>query len=351
MTGVVFTGDSELEFQTFPDPVPGLGEVVLEIKASGMCGSDLKYYRAPKGSSGAASIGVAASGPVIAGHEPCGIVAAIGPGVSAKHVKIGMRVMQFHYVGCGVCSQCHTGWAQLCLEGVKAVYGVSGHGAHAKYMICPANTLVPLPDELSFETGAAISCGTGTAWGALQRLGLQGQHTIAIFGQGPVGLSATQLATALGARVIAIDVSPERLQRSKEFGADVAIDPSAVGDVVAALKEATHGLGVDLALDASGSPQARLSAVRGVRTWGRVCFIGEGNEVTFDVSNDLIRRQVTLMGSWTFSITGQAECARFIADRGVDVDALFTHRWPLEKAEEAYRLFDTQTTGKGVFLN
>jgi threonine dehydrogenase-like Zn-dependent dehydrogenase len=94
-----------------------------------------------------------------------------------------------------------------------------------------------------------------------------------------------------------------------------------------------------------------LSAVRGVRTWGRVCFIGEGNEVTFDVSNDLIRRQVTLMGSWTFSITGQAECARFIADRGVDVDALFTHRWPLEKAEEAYRLFDTQTTGKGVFLN
>ena len=82
---------------------------------------------------------------------------------------------------------------------------------HARLKVCPARTLVPLPDELSFETGAAISCGTGTAWGALHRLGLQGDHTIAIFGQGPVGLSATQLAAAMGARVIALDVSEERL--------------------------------------------------------------------------------------------------------------------------------------------
>jgi threonine dehydrogenase-like Zn-dependent dehydrogenase len=351
MTGVVFTGGSELEFQTFADPTPGFGEVVLEIKASGMCGSDLKYYRAPKGSSGAAAMGLGAAGPVIAGHEPCGIVAAVGPGVSPAHVKVGMRVMQFHYVGCGTCAHCHTGWAQLCSEGVKEIYGVTGHGAHAKYMICPADTLVPLPDELSFETGAAISCGTGTAWGALQRLELQGQHTIAIFGQGPVGLSATQLAGALGARVIAIDVAPERLLRSRAFGADVTLDPAQTPDLVAAIKEATHGAGADLALDASGSPQARRDAVRCVRTWGKACFIGEGHEVTLDVSNDLIRRQVTLMGSWTFSIAGQAECARFIADRKVDVDALFTHRWPLAQAKEAYQLFDTQTTGKGVFLN
>ena len=351
MKGVVFTGDREIEFQSFADPTPGPGEVVLEIKASGMCGSDLKHYRTPKGSSGGASLGLAAAGPVIAGHEPCGIVAAIGPGVSEKHVRVGMRVMQFHYVGCGVCSQCHTGWAQLCLEGVKEIYGITGHGAHAPFMVCPANTLVPLPDELSFETGAAISCGTGTAWGALQRLELQGHHTIAIFGQGPVGLSATQLATALGARVIAVDVSPERLLRAKAFGADVTIDPSTTTDVASEIKAATRGLGAHLALDASGAPQARRDAVRSVRTWGKACFIGEGNEVTLDVSNDLIRRQVTLMGSWTFSIVGQAECARFIADRGVDVDALFTHRWSLAQAEEAYRLFDTQTTGKGVFLN
>src|SRR5438270_13375317 len=98
-------------------------------------------------------------------------------------------------------------------------------------MKCPANTLVPLPDELSFATGAAISCGTGTAWGALQRLGLQGDHTIAIFGQGPVGLSATQLAAAMGARVIALDTGEARLARAKKFGAEVLIDPKATSDV------------------------------------------------------------------------------------------------------------------------
>src|SRR3546814_7511350 len=103
---------------------------------------------------------------------------------------------------------------QLCVEGVAEVYGITGHGAHARYMKCPARTLVTLPDALSFATGAAISCGTGTAWGALKRLELAGDQTVAVFGQGPVGLSATQLAAAMGARVIALDVSDER--RSEE---------------------------------------------------------------------------------------------------------------------------------------
>ena len=90
--------------------------------------------------------------------------------------------------------------------------------------------------------------------------------------------------------------------------------------------------------------------MRCVRTWGKACFVGEGGPVTLDVSPDLLRRQVTLMGSWTFSTVGQAECARYIADRGIDVDRLFTHRWRLERAEEAYRVFDAQTSGKGVLL-
>jgi threonine dehydrogenase-like Zn-dependent dehydrogenase len=90
--------------------------------------------------------------------------------------------------------------------------------------------------------------------------------------------------------------------------------------------------------------------VRSVRSWGTACFVGERGQVTLDVSPDLLRRQVTLVGSWTFSKQGQAECAEFIADRKVDVERLFTHRWPLEQAEEAYRLFDTQTTGKAVIL-
>ena len=346
MKGVVFPGERKLEIREFPDPTPGPGEVVLEIKASGMCGSDLKFYRA---SGGASSLGLGkTSGPTIAGHEPCGVVAATGLGVSERQAKVGMRVMQHHYRGCGVCEHCSTGWMQLCVEGVAEVYGATGHGAHARYMKCPARTLVPLPDELSFEAGAAISCGTGTAWGALHRLGLQGDHTIAIFGQGPVGLSATQLAAAMGARVIALDVSDERLARAKELGADVLINPRTTPEVVPAIKGLTHGRGAHLCLEASSSPQARAQAVRAVRTWGKVCYVGEGDTVTLDVSPDLLRRQVTLIGSWTFSTVGQADCARFIADRGIDVDRLFTHHWRLEQAEEAYRLFDAQTAGKGV---
>ena len=346
MKGVVFPGERKVQMLDFPDPAPGPGEVVLEIKASGMCGSDLKFYRA---AGGAASLGLGKlSGPVIAGHEPCGVVAAVGPGVSEKQAKVGMRVMQHHYRGCGVCEHCSTGWMQLCVDGVAEVYGITGHGAHARYLKCPARTLVPLPDDLSFEAGAAISCGTGTAWGALHRLGLQGDHTIAIFGQGPVGLSATQLATEMGARVIALDTSAERLARAKEFGAHELINPNTTDNVVQAIKDLTHGRGAHLSLDASSSPAARTQAVRCVRTWGRACFVGEGDTVTLDVSNDLLRRQVTLIGSWTFSTVGQGECARFIADRGVDVDRLFTHRWNLDQAREAYRLFDTQSAGKGV---
>ena len=346
MKGAVFLGEQKLEIRDFPDPSPGPGEVVLEIKASGMCGSDLKFYRA---TGGAAALGLGkSSGPLIAGHEPCGVVVAVGAGVSEKQARVGMRAMQHHYRGCGACEQCNTGWMQLCVEGVAEVYGVTGNGAHARYMKCPARTLVPLPDELSFETGAAISCGTGTAWGALHRLGLQADHSIAIFGQGPVGLSATQLAAAMGARVIALDVSDQRLARAKEFGADVLINPKQTEDVVQAIKDATHGRGAHLSLDASSSPQARAQAVKCVRTWGKACFVGEGDSVTLDVSPDLLRRQVTLIGSWTFSTVGQADCARYVADRGIDVDRLFTHRWKLDQARQAYEWFDAQNDGKGV---
>jgi len=238
---------------------------------------------------------------------------------------------------------------QLCVEGVAEIYGTTGNGGHAKYIKCPASTVVTLPDALSFATGAAIACGTGTAWGALKRLDLAGDQTIAIFGQGPVGLSATQLAAALGARVIALDVSPERLERARAFGASEVVNPKDT-DAVEAIRALTHGLGAHASLDASSSPEARKQAVQCVRTWGKACYVGEGGSVSIDVSPDMLRRQVTIIGSWTFSKNGQAECAQFVADRGVDVDSIFTNRWRLDQAVEAYQLFDQQTAGKGVFL-
>jgi len=346
MKAVVFHGNRQLELMDFPDPTPGPGEVVLEIKASGMCGSDLKFYRAV---GGASSLGLGdLDGPIIAGHEPCGIVAEVGEGVDPALAKVGDRVMDHHYSGCGVCKHCRGGWSQLCLDGIT-VYGATGHGAHAKYMKVPAHTLVRLPDDLSFKTGAAISCGTGTAYGALKRLDLAGDETIVIFGQGPVGLSGTQLAKEMGARVIALDVSEERRQLALDFGADEVIDPLS-NDVVSAIKDLTNGEGAHKSLDCSSNSEARAQAVQCVRTWGSACFVGEGGDVNLDVSNDLLRRQVTIIGSWTFSKNGQADCADFVSERKIDVDALFTHEFKLEQAVEAYQMFDQQTTGKGVFL-
>src|SRR5256885_2771546 len=296
-----------------------------------------------------AALGLGGTGGlVIAGHEPCGVVAARGPGVSEDEAPTGARVMNHHYKGCGRCKHCRVGWSQLCPNGI-VVYGMTGHGGHAPYMKVPARTLVPLPDALSFEEGAAVSCGTGTAYGALKRLDVSGRDTLAVFGQGPVGLSATMLARAMGARVIAIDVVPERLTLARELGADTVINAKET-DPVTALRALTHGEGVEASMDCTGNPDARVAAVRSAATWGRVCFVGGGNKTTFDISQDMLRRQLTIHASWTFSAVGQEECARFIADRKIPLKKLLTHRFTLEQAEDAYRLFDTQTTGKGVFV-
>jgi threonine dehydrogenase-like Zn-dependent dehydrogenase len=346
MRGAVFLGNRKIEIRTFPDPTPGPGEVVVQMKASGMCGSDLKFYRPPPGEAQKA-LGLGGNAePFIAGHEPCGVIAARGPGVSEREAPIGQRVMDHHYAGCGVCKHCRVGWSQLCREGI-VVYGVTANGGHAEYLKVPARTLVALPDELTFAEGAAVACGTGTAFGALRRMQLAGGQTLAVFGQGPVGLSATLLGAKMGARVIAVETNDERLALAKKFGADALVN-SSKDDAEKTLKELTRDEGVDLALDCSGVAAARLAAVRSVRTWGTACFVGEGGEVTLDVSKDLLRRQVTLIGSWTFSAMGMAECARFIVDAGIKLDRIFTHRWKLDRADEAYRVFDTQSSGKGV---
>src|SRR5215207_3350399 len=263
MRGVVFLGNRKLELREFPDPTPGPGEVVLAIKASGMCGSDLHPYRAAGNAAAALGLG-GQGGPVIAGHEPCGVVHARGTGVTEAQAPTGARVMNHHYKGCGACKHCRVGWQQLCRKGIT-VYGMTGHGGHAPFMVVPVSTLVPMPDEISFKEGAAISCGTGTAYGALKRLDVSGRDTLAVFGQGPVGLSATMLGVAMGARVIALDVIAERRALAKELGADVVLDPAA-GDPVAQLRELTHGEGVDVAVECSAHPDARVAAVRSVRT-------------------------------------------------------------------------------------
>jgi threonine dehydrogenase-like Zn-dependent dehydrogenase len=339
MQGIVFEGDCQLRLANFADPTPGPGEVVIEVKASGMCGSDLHQYRAPRGQ---------ISPELIRGHEPCGIVAAVGAGVTAPHARVGARVMVHHYVGCAGCTQCDSGWPQMCEEVPVTVYGIDGQGAHAPYMKVRADTLVPLDERLSFPAGAAISCGTGTAWGAFERMGVTGRDTVAIFGQGPVGLSATLLAKAQGATVIAIDIDAERLAVAKASGADFTVDPRD-GDVAEAVSEHTGGNGASMVLETSGSSVASADSIRVARGWATIGLVGIGGEFKLQLAN-VLRKQLRVIPSWTMSIQAQRACADFVIERGIDLDRLFTHSWRLDQADEAYKLFNMQSSGKGVFL-
>ena len=150
MKGLVFLGERRTAFVEVEDPAPGNGEVVVEIKASGMCGSDLHPYRAPSDPTRSMETRV------IGGHEPAGIVVAVGPGVPRHVARAGDRVMVHHYHGCTVCRHCRTGWPQLCEPTTRTTYSANAHGAHAPYMKVSSETLVPLRPSLSFEAGAAI---------------------------------------------------------------------------------------------------------------------------------------------------------------------------------------------------
>ena len=347
MRGVIFPGNGEIGYLDLPDPTPEPGEVVIEVRASGMCGTDLNLIKLPPGAKRHPKM-PAPSEPIIAGHEPCGVVAAVGSGVSARQATVGQRVMVHHYSGCGSCSACRTGWSQMCLEQSPQVYGITAHGGHAEYMSVAAHTLVPLPEELSFVAGAGIGCGVGTAYGALRRVRPSGNDTVAIFGQGPVGLAMTQLAAAMGAHVIALDVNEDRLARATDFGAEAIVNPVA-DDPVEAILKLTNGRGAAFAIEASGAETARVQALDALQPWGTLVLVAGVTGLHVPNVSVLISKQLTILGSWTFPTVGQAECARFIADNGLDVDALFTDRWRLDQAEEAYRVFAGQTRGKGVF--
>lgn len=340
MRGVVFLGEGRLEIRSFPDPVPGPDEVVVRIKASGMCGSDLHHLHGPARSS---------SQIVIEGHEPCGIVELVGNAVPAGQAKVGDRVMVHHYDGCRTCRYCRSGWTQFCPTDRTVFGGLNGNGAHADFMKVPAHTLIRLPDQLSFKAGAAVSCGSGTAFGALKRVNLTADDTVAIFGQGPVGLSCTLFAKAFGARVVAVDVDNSRLEMARNFGADYLVN-SALQDPVQAIRELTFNHeGADKAIECSGNDHARRHCIQAIRRWGTSCLVGVTGRVEID-SDEIILYQKNILGSLTFSKNLQQDCAEFVAQRGLDVDSLFTHEFNLEQAEHAYELFDKRQIGKGVFV-
>lgn len=340
MKAVVFLGEGKIEIRDYPDPQPGPDEVVIRMKASGMCGSDLHHLHEPRRSEDRI---------VIEGHEPCGVVEAVGSAVRPQDARAGDRVMVHHYDGCRKCEHCRSGWTQLCDEGPIVYGGLNGNGAHADFMKVPAHSLIKLHDDMSFKSGAAVACGSGTAYAAIKRIDLAGDETVAVWGQGPVGLSVTMFAKAMGARVIALDVGTERLEMARKFGADILINPT-TDDPIKAIRDVTRaGMGADKAIECSAHVTARTQAIQSTRTWGITCMIGFGGDIHFQ-SSDIILKNRSVVGALTFSKNLQADCADFVMERKIDVDALFTHEFRLEQAEEAYRLFDQKKIGKGVFL-
>ena len=340
MQGMLFLGDKKVGLRDFPNPTPSASQVIVKMKATGLCGSDLRPYRSTLD-------GLGARASVIGGHEPCGEVVELGPDV--RSLNIGDRVMVHHYSGCGHCEHCLSGWAQLCKNGMT-LYGSQAHGGFADYQLVEAHMCVPMPESLTYEEGAACSCGTGTAYQALKRLGVSGRDTFAVFGQGPVGLNATLFGAATGANVIAIDPIAERRELALKLGASHAIDPLAV-DPIEAINEITHGKGAEASLDASGVGEVRRTAVLSTRVWGRTCFVGEGGSVNFeDATNDIIHRQVTLLGSWTFSTVVLEELGHYIVNRNIPLKSLLLHQYSLDNVEEAFTLFEAGNAGKSTII-
>ncbi len=339
MKGVTFPGDRRVLVLKFPDPVPGDGEVVVRVKASAICRSDMSlYYGNPVLQGGK-------PGEFISGHEAAGIVESVGPGV--KEIKPGRRVAVHLAIGCGHCPYCRTGHYHLCKE--FDCIGFTCNGGNAEFLVVPERNCMPIPDDISYAVAAVSTDAFGTLYNAANRLDLSGIDTVAIFGLGPMGAAGVLAAKARGARVIGVDLMAERRALALELGADGTVD-SGAGDPVARLLELTGGRGVDAAIDCSGNGTAQNAALDAVRPFGRVAFIGESKETTIRTSDQLIRKQITLMGCWYFSAADYPAIMRCITEKKVPIEKLITHTFSLDEAEKAFRMFDARETEKAVFL-
>ena len=338
MRGAVLLGNRQIEVRDFPDPEPGPKQVVVHMRASGLCGSELHslYQPATEQRRNTRTWGY------IGGHEPAGEVAKIGSDVEG--LQVGDRVVVYHIQGCGYCKYCRSGWMLHCLN-AKRSYGWDINGGHADFILVNEENCVKLPNALSFADGACCACGTGTAFQALRRIGVSGRDRFVAFGLGPVGLSGVMLARAMGAEVIGVDLVPERMELARKLGASTVLDASKE-DVVHIIREMTEGEGAEASADFSGNPQARNQALDCVRIWGRVAFVGEGNLTMINPSPQMLHKQLTVVGSWVFGLWELKELVDFLVWHRLHPDTMVTHRFPLEQIAEAFRLFDQGKTGK-----
>ncbi len=318
-------------------PVPGPGEVLVEMKACGLCGSDLEKMRGA----------YTASMPVV-GHEAVGVVSAAGRGVSG--FRQGDRVFPHHHVPCHECYLCKSGSETMC-EKYRSTSLVPG--GFSEYFLVPARNVagggvLKLPKGMSFEVGSLIE-PVACCLRALRMSSVKRGETVLIVGGGPVGMMHGVLLGPMGAKVIVSDVSEARLRFAEKAKVGLVLDANRT-QVPERVRAETDGRGADLAIVASGNEKAILQGLRSIRKGGRVCLFGVpevGTVLDYDLS-ELYNLEQMVFTSYAAVESDTKEAVGIISRRGREFGALITHRFPLSRFEEAVEAAASATAMKVV---
>ena len=272
-----------LESRELSVPAVGPLDVLVRVRAAGICHSDVHYR---------AGISPVHPLPMTLGHEVSGVVERVGDGVNGW--QAGDRVCLHYMATCGHCAYCNQGTEQFCTRG--QMLGKQRAGGYAEFIIVPARSVFPLPDEIPFEQGAVMMCSSATAFHALRKGRLQAGETVAVFGVGGLGMSAIQLARAWGAlRVFAVDLDKGRLALAEQLGAQ-PVDAGRF-DPAVAIRQATGGRGVDVALDFVSIAATMRPAIASLAAFGRVVAVGLGDQpVPIYPYGEIINREAEIIG-------------------------------------------------------
>jgi propanol-preferring alcohol dehydrogenase len=300
-------------------PVPSIGErdVLVRVKAAGICHSDAHYRN------GTSSVGPL---PQTLGHEVAGVVEEAGSQVT--NLKAGARVCLHYLLTCGDCYYCSLGSEQFCPHG--RMIGKHCDGGYAEYIAVPARSAIPLPDEIPFEHGAVLMCSSATSFHALYKTRLAAGESVAIFGAGGLGLSAIQLARAMGALdIYAVDINPDKLSQAERFGA-IPVDASA-GDPVAEIQRLTGGKGVDVALELIGLPLTMRQAMLALGVFGRAGLVGITDK-PFEVYSymELLGKEAEVIGCADHLLHELPLLLEYVRRGLLDLSEVVTNTLPLD---------------------
>lgn len=324
-----------LKIEHIPVPEIADDEALIQVKAVGLCGSDIHMLRE----------GLTATGfmPITPGHEPAGIVARVGSKVEGW--LPGTRVVVLPGIYCGACSQCLQGRGELCER--RRMIGIQVDGALAEYLKVPAKNLVRLQDNVSFAVGAIMTDAVATPFHALiDRAALKSGETVAIFGIGGLGLHAVKIACLAGARqVIAVDVRDEQLALARKAGANVTINSRAEAPVDA-IMEATSGRGTDVVAEFVGVQTTIAQAVEAVATGGRVVISGLGPDaMTIVPPTIFVRKEISLLGSYAFTKQTIERLMDLVTSGKLLLDDSVTHTFSLDEVNQGLDVLHKKTGG------